>query len=220
LGGTTYRPVNSILLGPIHTLHLPNGRETQPHQRWRSHMPEPAPGYNLRLQINRVKRVETLVRNQIRRCNFAEPLLGYIRQYCRALDESELSNSLLRLWATLEQITAPGKGNYDVVVNRTSFLWEDYKEARTILTYIKERRNELVHAGSEPRDVERLLYQLKRYVETTLWFLIQQAHRFSSLDECRNFWDLPPEVEVLRSRVGQHRRAITYRDRIPTDEQS
>lgn len=209
-GAKGYDPVNKILLGPFHTLHHPNG--TPAVQRWwSSFLPKPLSAYDLSADMEQLKRDEAIVRRQLRRCTFPETLAGYIRQYGRALDESELHNSLLRLWAVLEQMTGPIKGNYDALIKRTSFLWDNYAEARMVLTYLRDHRNELVHAGSNPPDIERLVYSLKEYVEVVLKFLIHQANRFSSMQEIWSFLDLPPDVGDLRNRLGHHRRAIAFR---------
>ena len=219
-GSGGYEPVNHVVLGMVHTLHHPNGTQPERSGLWTSAKPKPVAVYDLSKHIESVKRDEAFVRSQIRRCTFGETLLGHLRQYCRALDESDLENSLLRLWAVLEKLTAPPKGTYDALVRRTSFLWEDFTEARLVLNYLRDHRNELVHAGSSPPDTERLLYQLKDYVEHTLWFLINHAHRFSSMEEVWSFWDLSPNVEELRARVRQHRRAIAFRSGSGNEEGS
>jgi hypothetical protein len=214
-GGTEgFKPVNAILPGPIHTLHFPNGSLALEGQWWYTLLPRRILAKNLAPQFGAIKSQEAFIRKQVRRCSFGAKLLDLILRYGRALDEPDLYNALLRLWAVLEDLTGTPKGSYDVLVRRASFLWRDHKHARLVLDYLREHRNQIVHAGSQPTEVERLIYELKTMVEVTLWFLI---HRASEFERAEDFWsllDLPPEIGVLRRRARQHQVAMTLHGRV------
>jgi hypothetical protein len=207
-----FKPVNGILLGPLHTLHGTDGAMALPGQWWYSGHPFNVEALTARTGLKNLKTRERMIRKQLQRCAFGDSLAGCILRYGRALDAFDLNSALLRLWAVLEDLTGTPKGNYDVLVKRASFLWEDYAEARLVLNYLREHRNQLAHAGSDPADIERLLYQLKVYVEGILWFLIYRAHEFASFDQFFAFLDLPPEVSDLRASIRQRRQAIAVRN--------
>ena len=121
------------------------------------------------------------------------------------MDDPDLGTSFLKLWAVLEEITGTSKSSYDVTVRRASFVFLDHQYARTILEYLRDQRNRVVHKGFQVDDAERLTYELKRFVEALLKFLLlNQSKLFVNTQTFYSFLDLPPDAELLRERIKQH----------------
>ena len=113
----------------------------------------------------------------------------------------------------LEEITGTTKSSYDVTIKRTSFVFDDPQYAKILLEFLRDQRNRIVHKGSQPDDAERLTYELKRFVEAMLKFLLLQSTEFENLQAFHSLLDLPPNPKLLRERIRQHELAYKLRDR-------
>lgn len=208
-GSEGQKPVNRILPGPFHTLHFPDGKLALEGQWWYTPLIKGASPERIGQHYNALREFERLVRKRIARCIFHDQLVEFLIRYVRALDESDLTTSFLRLWALLEEITGTSKTSYDVTVRRASFVFDNPQYSRILLEYLRDQRNRIVHKGSQVDDAERLTYELKRFVEALLRFLLSQSNRFANLQAFYSLLDLPPDAKLLRARIRQHE--LAYR---------
>jgi len=200
-GGHGRHPVNQIVPGPLHSVHQPDGGLALNDRWWVSPDLEgirPAP---LSQAYKPLKEFERTVRNRLNNAAIGTDLTRLLTLYCGACDEPQLSSSYLSLWAVLEQITGTAKASYEDLLRRASFFSIDPLFDRAVLEYLRNQRNGMVHHGSSIDDPERIVYQLKHYVEYGLTFLLRNARRFRTVEEFRQLMDLPPDTELLRERL-------------------
>lgn len=213
LGGTGHNPVNRILPGPLHTLHFPDGKLALQDEWLYTPLVEGAGAERVGQHYDGLRQFEKLIRKRIARSSLGDQLTGFLIRYVRALDESDLTTSFLKLWALLEEVTGTSKKSYDVTVRRASFVFRNPQYARIVLDYLRDRRNRIVHKGSPLDDAERLTYELKRFVETLLKFLLIQSGSFVNHQAFYSFLDLPADAGLLRTRIKQDKLAYKLHHR-------
>ena len=69
----------------------------------------------------------------------------------------------------------------------------------------------MVHLDQFGGRGETLVYQLKRYVEALLEFLIFSGSKFKSIEEIKHFLDLDTDRELLAERSRLIRAGIRFR---------
>ncbi|MDH5561873.1 MAG: hypothetical protein OEY59_13570 [Deltaproteobacteria bacterium] len=206
------KPVNSILLGPVHTIHLPS-KELATDTYWYQ------PNYHddisaFRFSGNKEKTLTftAKIRKQLRGHPYREFVEEGIRRYARALDYSDLDAAFLKLWAVLEMLTNTLKSTYNITVKRAVFVFDDTVFHQQVLNNLRSYRNSSVHSGKESnKQTESYLYQLKRYVEQLLSFHIWVGVRFSNFTEATSFLDLKPNASELSAQRKIIDLAIKYR---------
>jgi hypothetical protein len=214
--GGRRKPVNRLVLGPLHSLHHPTGKLAEAGPWVDSDYAGPLRPYNLSKDWANLKPFADQVRSALAGGPYREELEGAVRRYVRALDRRDWNASFLQLWGVLETLTNTSRERYEVTVNRTLFLTRPDRRDfdRQILMHLIDYRNKTVHAGHETQAIETLLFQLKRYVERCLGFHLWFRPRFGSIPEVARFLDLPPEQEKLRESVQLLRRALSLQERL------
>jgi hypothetical protein len=205
-GGTTRISINSIVYGPIHTLHHPDGTSaTDVYWREPSFVePVPAP-HDVKQRYDELKSFERSLRGNVKKSAAKRELLNCLLRYVRALDERDLTSSFLKLWSLLEDLTATS--TYEKTIRRATFMLKDREYHESVLKYLRTWRNRIVHEGDYTHESERFAYLLKQYVEHLLFFLIEHPKTFASLDEFGSFLQLPADPNVLKVRIGHHQLA-------------
>lgn len=187
------KPVNHLVLGPIHTLHKPNGELASNSWWYQTEYQGPIspyePGDD---KAEAMFRYANHARKYLKRSGYRDQLIACLLRYVRALDTPNWEDSYLRLWGILEQLTNTGiQDNYKVTIRRASFIWADRKYTQQILTHLRDYRNKAVHVGTENQDIETYVFQLKRHVEALIEFHLRNRFRFSTISEAAEFMDLP-----------------------------
>jgi hypothetical protein len=211
--GGTPKPFNSILLGPLHTVHLPKGDLADPNRWW--YDPDytgPVELKDLEKNWNHLKKFERWVLKRSRNSSLEELIVDSIQRYTSALDEKKRHNAFLQLWGLLEFLTRTQTESYDATVRRASFLYRDCSLTREILNHLRERRNRSIHRGQSMDDAETLTCQMKRFCEEFILFLLRKSRNFNTPEECRQFLDSPAAPEVLKKRIGILRQALKFKN--------
>ncbi len=201
------KPLNALVLGPIHTLHLPDGKPATDTIWWEPSYVEPLQPAKLDSNLDELRKFERTVRERLRRSYLRAALERLLIRYVRALDESDKNAAFLKLWGVLEELTNTGKASYSVTVRRAAFLWPEPLFRRRLLEHLRELRNRMVHQGHSPDDGERMAQQLKVHVEALLRFLLQRPRLFKSMDEVGHFLDLPPDRSAIARRIRHYMEA-------------
>ncbi|MCW5553685.1 MAG: hypothetical protein KIS67_16190 [Verrucomicrobiae bacterium] len=204
------QPINQILLGPVHTIHKPDGSLATQQFFYETTfsggvtVPNP-PSFERALSFEKWA-IKNLCKSKYR-----DVLEKAIRRYGRALDGTDFNAAFLKLWSLLELLTQTGKKDpYDVTIRRCSFIYQDRLFTKLLLEHLRDYRNHHVHSGSESSLIVTLLYQLKRHVEDVLLFHFQSYKWFNSLDEVVRFLDLPPEKDKLGGKLKSLKLAMTF----------
>jgi hypothetical protein len=149
------------------------------------------------------------------RRSYRQPLVSHgpvgLLQYVRALDRRDWSISFLELWAALEFLPMTQKDPYSVTIRRAATVSGNPKIPRFVLSHLRDVRNGMVHSFQGRPDMEMLVYQTKNYVEWLLAFFLYNPFRLTSLDESRQFLDLPDEIGILKGRARPLRISTVYR---------
>ncbi len=188
--------VNKIVLGPIHTLHEVSGKPATNIFWWEPSYVDNnlfAMDHN---KYSKMKVFEKDIRRIIKKTKLSVFLNEAIRRYVRALDEPNMSSSFLKLWSVLEYLTVTSGKNFshENTINRTAYIFVDYKYHRALLDSMRKIRNVLVHTGSDSKGMEGNVFQLKYYVEKLLWFSIGNIHKFKNENEFGTFIGATPNL--------------------------
>lgn len=206
-------PVNQILPGPLHTLHLPSGTLAT-----ETYWYEPSvlnqqrfTAIDLKSKWNRILKVENDTRRALTSIAYKANLEDALRAYTRALDLSDFNAAFLALWRVLEKLTLC-EGDYRAARRRVLFLINAQERTfhEQILRHLKDYRNRAVHAGEETEEIETLVFQLKSYVERLLFFHLHNNMGFSNMKETMEFLDLPPGTPTLKKKMKMIKGAIRY----------
>jgi len=182
------KPVNVVLLGPLHTLHEPDG-STASYRFWYQ------PGYYAKDTLNLSNKSEKLlkfirhVRKKIKSHNYSAEIKDILQRYVQALDIPDYNTSLINLWGVLEALTITKRENYEVCVRRAAALWTEKEFHLQVLKHLKSYRNSYIHSGESYDDVELYLYQLKGYVDNLLMFHINNYFDLKDLAQAQEFMD-------------------------------
>lgn len=202
------KPVNSICLAPLHSLHKPSGQLAG--QTWWYEPSYLVPLDSIRKDVPRAVTFAAAVTPRVNRLPYADEFRDWVRYYSRALSEADWGIAYIMLWQALEAATGT-KSKSDDTIRRAAFLLDDPDYHRRVLRNLGECRNRLVHAQTDPTHLETRLYVLKRYVEAALVFHLSFAGKFSSLHDACIFLQLPSNEHELRERLRMVQRAVKFR---------
>lgn len=206
---TSPRALNKIVLGPLHTIHLPNGDlATHEFWWWEPGYERPADGFDLEREWPRMHKVESAIRAQLRKSRYRNVLEDSFLKYGRAFDGADYDQAVVALWGLIERLT--GTKNHEEAVERAAFLWGNAEWHREVLNHLRYYRNRAVHAGEGGDIREDVLYQVKRYVEALLLFHVRSGARYTSVEEAAEFLSLPTDPAELRRRRRLLDRAIKF----------
>ena len=145
--GCSWIPINSVRLGAIHTVHHSNG-STATENVWFEPHNVPTDPYKPKDPATVCQRVRSTLR-KLTLSPYREDIVEALLLYVRALDEWNQTTAFSRLWGAVERLSSPGRGDYDAIVRRCAFLWDDTAFAAQTLEHLREYRNSCVHAGGE-----------------------------------------------------------------------
>ena len=208
LSGGDWKPLNQIRLGPVHTVHLSNGKPAT--QMWWGEQ-----GFSKGKVADLAEKWDAMTRQVTWHLGRSKRLpydaVGIWTRYVRAFDHADQEASFLRLWSLLELLTVTNSEGYVETIKRTLFVFEDQELHRLILNHLRDCRNALVHRDESQEQVEQHVFQLKRYVEALMRLHFAMAGKFNTLDEVREFLSLPADPKLLKSRKQLISHGIKFR---------
>ncbi len=194
-------PVNNISFGPLHTIHLPNGKLATETWLYETGYMGPLKAFDLKNKEEDLFKFQNTVRRLLNKSKFKSQMEAALRKYAQALDIRDWESSYLRLWGLLEYLTNTNENeSHKDTVKRTSFFFQEREYARQVLNHLRDHRNRSVHTGGSNQNIETLLYQLKNFVEVVLEIQIANKFKFSSRNELTQFMNLPEDVAKLKRR--------------------
>lgn len=199
------KPVNPVLLGPVHSLHHPDGTLASAFDWYEYDYVEPTQSDELKKHWERVQRDEAGAWRCLDKSQYRAELEEFLRRYTKALDTREWDAAFVQLWGLLEDLTGTKPGeSHRVTIKRASFLYRETERDLhyQVLTHLKSYRNSSVHAGEGSSSIEAYLYQLKRYVEQVLEYHLMSGHNFPSTEETARFLDQPADINAIDQKVA------------------
>ncbi len=202
------KPFNLITSGPFHMILQPDG--TLSNDFWYE-----AEFQESSLDISKdweeLNSFESKSRRRISRHLYRADIENALRRMMQALDYKDKQVSFLKLWQVLEKLTATNNANYDQLIKRVSFLYDDVELMKGVLNHLRLHRNSSVHDGKEHQRVEKYLFQLKRFVRTILSFHLNNPFEATSLSDAVSYLDLPTDSNSLKDRFKQTKKALKFR---------
>jgi len=211
--GNKPKPINKIILGPLHTLHHTSGKLAIEDTWWYE------PNYLGEIStLNPSKSdIELLynnfygVRKKLSSCGYSNVIQDATIRYTRALDERDWNTAYLKLWSVPELLTDTGRSNYELTVKRAAFLFEERDYYFQLIQQLKEYRNKYVHLNQKNTEMETYLYQLKNVVEVLFTFHIGNNFHFSSIQDAASFLSLPHNEKPLNAKLKRLNSAKKFR---------
>ena len=204
-------PVNNISFGPLHTIHLTNGKLATESWLYETGYIGPLKSFDLKNKKDDLYKFQNNVRKLLNKSKFKNQMEEALRKYAQALDIRDWESSYVRLWGLLEYLTNTNENeSHKDTVKRTSFFFQEREYAIQVLNHLRDHRNRSVHTGGSNQNIETLLYQLKNFVEVVLEHQIANKFKFSSRDELTQFMNLPDDVEELKRRQKMISNALRF----------
>lgn len=212
-GGSGSRlPINSVMLGGMHTLHLPTGENAAGDTYWYdSEYTEIKSANPTDEKKARVKSFFEWMHEGITAHKDRDALRDAVIRYVRAFDGRDKNYVLQKTWAALESILATNENNTDLVVRRCSFLYSDRDYHRQVLEHIKSYRNRSVHTGRVLDNPNDQCYQVQHYFRQALIFHVANARVFVDLKEANGFLDMPDKISELERKQFLVEKALNFR---------
>lgn len=142
---------------------------------------------------------------------YATDLREAFIRYARILDDANWESAFVGLWSLLEFLTGITNANYDEMVRRITYLFDDHNYVRQVLNHLREHRNAAVHSRQNPTAIELHLHRLKRYVHQALHFHLQFEPSFESLTDATRFLSLPIDTKALKRHRDHAELALRFR---------
>lgn len=202
------KSLNFITLGPVHTILEPKGNLFE--EFWyETEFKESA--IDISKDWKKLNSFESKTRRRFANHPYKADIENALRRFTQALDHKDKDVSFLKLWQVLEKLTATNNANYDQLIKRVAFLYDEVELTKGVLNHLRLHRNSSVHDGKEHQRIEKYLYQLKRFVERVLSFHINNPFEVSSLSDAVSFLDLPTDGNTLTNRFKQMKKALKFR---------
>lgn len=208
------KPINKIILGPLHTLHNLNGSSFDKRYWYDAYYNEKATVFNAGDKIPNLLKFTESFRKKLNKLPYKEILTAALLRYVRALDFSDYEIAFVKLWGVLELLTGTSRESNELTVKRASFLLSESEYHRYALDHLRIVRNENIHRGKNIQEQEACTYQLKRYVQELLIYHILNVNQFDKFEHSIEFLDYPAEIEKLKFKRNNLDKAITFRAQI------
>lgn len=197
------KPVNKIILGPVHTIHEVNGILAAKNNWWYepTYLGAISPYSPKKNESDIIIRSFLYAKELLKTHKYPEVLKSAFIRYTMALDERNWTTAFLKLWSILELLTDTTQAAYDVTIRRTAFLYQERDYQLQVLKHLREYRNSSVHFDKESSEIEIYLYQLKNYVEDLLNFHLRNHFGFQTHQESTEFLDLPYKDKILKTKI-------------------
>ncbi len=204
-------PINKIILGPIHTLHFPDGKLAAPNQWWyeASYWSPVKPFYPNKRELGILYNTQNNIRKRINRLNYSKDIQSTLIRYASALDERDMTSAYVKLWGILEFLT--NSNNYETLTRRVSRLYQEYEFHKQVLDILRSFRNSYVHSGQETNEIETYLIRLKNYVDSIIRFHILNEFHFNSIEKVAEFLDLPINEKEFKYKFNLYNYAKRFR---------
>lgn len=203
-----------VHLGPVHTLHHPDGSLAvddywyQPEYTEDLKLFEPKGGWH------EVDEFRKWAMRKLKMHPFREDVESLMMRYVSALDFEDPDISFLQLWALLEKITDTVGENYDKTIDRTIWPYHERKIAKESLEQFRFRRNLYVHGAKSAGQVDEITQILREFVERHLTYLIQNLFKANSLKEHGEFLATPTNLKRLGFLVDRYKLAARFQSQL------
>lgn len=211
-GSGNKQGLNKVMLGGLHSLHYASGELVDKHNFWYESGYESVPPVTI--ADDKAGWVNQEVARLLRKIKRApssdcETLASAISRYAAAMDESDRSYIIIRLWGALEMLVLGGKQDASLMIKRCSGIFKEGEYVRETLESIRRYRNANVHQGFEEPQLDSYCYNLHRIFRHMVWFYINSIGKERSISDVNYFLDKPWGVAELQALLHAAKREIT-----------
>ncbi|CAD1788778.1 hypothetical protein XSP_001058 [Xanthomonas euroxanthea] len=207
-GHSSFSPINRIRTGGVHTLHLPDGTDSNG-PLWYEPNFKPAKIYRFK---EGAKMGKAVINDEkcISQCKYESSIRKAVTSYARSLDQRDHTTAFVKLWSALESLTTPNQAKYDDLIRRCSFIFTESDYHKQMLEHLRDFRNRSVHSESESESARTNCYLLQDYFRGAVRFYVSQRKTFSTLDEANGFLDLPADRSQLAWQLKLLKKAVKF----------
>jgi len=187
-----YSPVNTIRLGPLHSLHHPDGRLVTPPYWF-----DPAPfrvdslGHAL-VEWKDALETERVVLPSLTETPVGKFVARSLVRYARALDVPNPEIAFVLLWGLMEWLV--GSEKEPEIIRCVRAVSDEFELEKPLLQMLRLKRHALVHEGTESNRRKGALYILHRYVTRLLQLLVERHSEFQRPKQFASFLKVYGEV--------------------------
>jgi len=155
-----------------------------------------------------------------KRPRFSDRVFDMLQIYLDALDDYSARNAYIKMWNVLEIGTLiESNQSHDEIIKRLLKLCkaDHLKEARLVLSALKDIRNTAVHQNENIKgDMGQYYFgELNAYAKFLIFYHINNPHNFETEDEFIQFLNLERSPTSLESRARVIAKAQKYRQLNP-----
>lgn len=205
-------PINTVRLGPFHTIHAANGCLAIDDPWYepgfvgcRPFVPNP-PNSDASFKKSISQLLERLNSPKMP-FDFRQRIASSLLLFVRAFDEPNPSTAFMGAWTALERLCLTDQNEgHGKIIERCSVLFKgDRMFHRSMLTHLRERRNEYAHDGIISNDARILCYQAQSYIKRIISYLFFSANHFTCTDDALKLLSLSPDPDVIRKEIDARR---------------
>ncbi len=207
-GVPTARPTGVIHIGPIHTLHHPDGSLVDDIYWCELDYAGDQKLFDPKNGWERIEQSRGYVLRRVGQSLYKNELKGLLLRYVGALDQRNPDIALLQMWGILEKLTNKVGADYDELIQRTTRFDSQRDVEREVLRSLRCTRNRFVHSGKTAEVGDQIVFLIKSIIDPHLIRLIRNDLRVKDLQEYAEYLKLPDDAKTLKRRRRQLSRAI------------
>jgi hypothetical protein len=207
------KAINKIRLGPLQVLRAPDGTIAPIWYFQDSEAGARSELWNPTKSVaERVLKEADFITSRLAaaKTSYRYSLEENLANYASALDESDHSSILLKLWTIAESLTncsETNRANHDLLVNRATRCLDGGDYFKVVLENLRGARHALVH-DLKTVFSQTAMHQLVRVVNALLFFHVNNCHEFQSIKEACDYLDLSNNIEQLKREIEIRQRAV------------
>ncbi len=206
------KPIGTVHLGPIHTLHHPDGSLAMDNYWYDPDYIGDWPLFEPKKGWTELEEFRSRTLGQMEKLDYKHDLQKLLVLFANALGQTDPNTALLQLWCILERTTDTIGEKYGETIKRTLWPYKDRDLMKEQLDHLRIRRNQYVHAAKDSSEMEQTVYTAKFFVEYHILKLLRNDFGVASLSEYGKFLSLPTNIETLKKRREHLDLAIRIRD--------
>lgn len=208
IGGHEWGPINTIRLGAFHTIHEADGSLALD-DPWQepgfiaSKIFAPNPPNSGASFKKSISRILARLNSPKLSFDFRQRIASSLLLFVRAFDEPNPSTAFMGAWTALERLCLTDQNEgHDKIIERCSVLFKDDRMFhRSMLTHLRERRNEYAHDGVVSNNARMLCYQAQSYIKRIINYLFFSANHFTCTDDALRLLSLSPDPDVIGKEI-------------------
>jgi hypothetical protein len=195
-----------IIQGEFQTLHLATGK-CHPDALWNNNEYEQRTPIKLRNQQTTVTLTQKRLR-QLNRLPFKNHIIDALRNYSTAISSNHPELRFLKLWVALEQLL--DTDDTETLIKRIAFFYTEKNAQKSILRSLRLARNNHIHGGKNPPNIDLKIFQLCQHLEHAILFFMSNPFRYKSIEEIITFISLNTEESSIHSQIKKLKAALKF----------